>query len=156
MKKLLYLMIVVSSFETMADQYLSKHYGFTLKPPVSASSLSQTHQIAMFLLPPTDGFAPNVNIQLQVWGKSLKAYKSLSENQLKGMSFQVIRSSLKADQVIFEYTGMSQGKKLHWYSKAVAKGKNIYLITATALHSQWASTGKDLIESVDSLKLTSD
>ena len=55
--------------------------------------------------------------------------------------------------IVFEYSGAFQENKLHWYAKAIATGKRVYLATATATEKQWADVSNTMKACVDSLEV---
>jgi hypothetical protein len=99
------------------------------------------------------GFASNVNVQIQQYPQSLKAYLDLTLKQLKQMKWTVIEKKETNDFIEIEYEGRMQGKKLHWYARAFKKGNSVFLITATSLDSKWKTSSEKLKECVNSFEL---
>ena len=157
MKKLAFYMGIVILFSIFAqaqgkNNYVSTCYGFSMNVPSVKDNINISHQIAFFFLPMSDGFAPNVNVQIQAFEGTIDDYDRISTNQFKSFSFILISRMIKKDFIIYEYKGITQEKKMHWYQKAVKKENHIFLITATALETQWMITKTSLIDSVDSFK----
>lgn len=110
-------------------------------------------QPLMMALPAVNGFAANVNVQIQPYPGSVEDYKKLSSAQFLQLGLETITSSTKGNEIIFEYTGSLQGNMLHFYAKAIKVGDLFYLATATDLASQWPNTGKKLKSVVDSFEI---
>lgn len=110
-------------------------------------------QALIMMLPAEDGFAANVNVQIQPYGGTLAEYKKLSDSQFSQMAFKVSTSIIEKNILKFEYTGSMSNLTLHWYSLAIKKGDFIYLVIATSLDKNWPKNKAALVASVDSLKL---
>src|SRR5213594_2251824 len=92
--------------------------GFSIKP-LEAPFGQATQQPLLMALPASDGFAANVNVQIQPYDGTRDDYMALSEQQFKGAGLEVIKRSKQGQSgILFEYTGEMQGRKLHWYSRA--------------------------------------
>jgi hypothetical protein len=134
--------------ETLYD---SKEYAFTIRPPVDGAD--QSVQAALFCLPASDGFAANVNVQIQVYPGSRADYDKLTRQQLDQFKFKLISSHDDGDALVYEYAGAMGANKLHWYARAIKRGEKVYVITGTALEKSWESQSGLLIDSVDSFSL---
>jgi hypothetical protein len=112
--------------------------------------------LAAFLyLPPTQGFAPNVNVLIQDVSNTIKEYADLSKEQFKSANLTLLNDNLVGDgEWACEYSGNLQGKDLHFYARALKKGDKVYLITATATPEQWDSVFPKLKSCVDSFAFT--
>jgi len=126
--------------------------GFSIKP--LETRLENVPQQALFMaLPPSDGFAANVNVHIQPYSGTLDEYIALSEEQFKAAGVKVVQRSKEGHSaVIFEYTGEMQGRALHWYARAVHATGKVYLVTATATETQWKREAVPLKECVDSFR----
>ena len=114
----------------------------------------ESFQSLMMFLPATDGFAPNVNVQVKVFEDSIEAYMEVSRNQVAQMGLAVIREEVRGNRATFEYSGsLNSGKPMHFYAVAVKRRNKVYLATATALQHQWPNSASHLIRCVDSLQL---
>jgi hypothetical protein len=120
------------------SEYRNATIGFTLQPPeFKAKASAPNRQVASFYAPPTsDGFAPNMNIQVQKWAKGLEAYIELSESQFDQAGFDV-RESKEFDigdraAVRWMYTGRVQGRELQFLALAVERGEDVILLTCVA------------------------
>ena len=104
-------------------------------------------------LPASDGFAPNISVQVQQYSGSLNDYAELSINQFDQMKLNVIKKNVNQTNIIFEYSGVMYDRNLHWYAAAYKKNNSVFLITATSLESQWNALSQKLISCVNSFKL---
>lgn len=104
-------------------------------------------------LPASDGFAPNVNVQIQPYADSIANYISLSKAQFEQLKFKIISEGKKEGGWTVEYTGSSSGNELHFYSRAVSDGKHVFLITAASKVGQWDTVSPTLKKCVDSFQL---
>ena len=129
-------------------------YGFEIEA-LDGQAGDETVAALMMLLPPTDGFAANINVNIQPYKGSAKDYAKLSTGQFEQMKWKVITEELKGEnEWRAEYTGaLKAGEQLHFYARALSKNGHVYLVTATAKESQWATAGAKLRKHVDSMKL---
>ena len=107
----------------------------------------------MMFLPAVDGFAANVNVQIQPYPGTIQDYVALSVKQCDTAGFKVLqqKATEKAAAVI-EYTGQMQGRQLHWYARAEKSAGKVYIATATAADEQWSKLAPQLKAVVDSLR----
>jgi hypothetical protein len=123
---------------------------FSIAPLESPGTLASQVPL-MMCLPATDGFSPNVNVNIQHYPGTIDEYLTLSLGQLKTAGFNVIEHKMAGTSaVVFEYAGETQGRKLHWYARAEKKAGKMYLATATATDDQWSRVGDLLKACVDS------
>lgn len=128
------------------------NYGFSIKGLPGAPGVNVTQVMAIYL-PAEDGFAPNINVQIQPYTGTRDEYAQISQAQFDGAGFTVVETRKPTDQELtFEYTGSAQDRNIHWYSRAVFTPGKVYLVTATCLESNWAANGAALKVSADSLK----
>jgi hypothetical protein len=158
MKKILFLLSSVAMLVgsvSAADSTNRLHFpvsGFTIAP-LEAPPGDSTQQALMMFLPVSDGFAANVNVQIQPYTGTIEDYVKLSLDQFKSAGLKVVEQQTSAKSVaVFEYTGEFEGRALHWYSRAVKSGSRIYLVTATAVPSQWTTESARLKSCVDSFR----
>ncbi len=124
--------------------------GFSIAP-LEAPPGRSPQQVLMMMLPATNGFAPNVNVQIQPYEGSIDDYAVLSLGQFKKANLKVIHQSKTKDSaLVFEYSGEMQGRNLHWYARIQKSGGRAYVATATALEEQWAGFAPRLKACVDS------
>ena len=128
-------------------------YGFEIEALDSEPAGPTTTAIMMFL-PVSEGFAANVNVNIQSYKGTMKEYVALSKGQFTQMKWTVVSEEQKGeDEWRAEYTATTKTGELHFYARALRKGDRIYLATATAKESQWAAVQAKLRKHVDSLKL---
>ncbi len=126
--------------------------GFSIAP-LEATPGKVAFQPLMMFLPSSQGFSPNVNVQVQPYQGTMEEYAELSKKQLDEAEFTVISTKIAETSVVFEYAGFFQAQKLHWYSKAEMGAGKVYLVTATAMEAQWDESGAKLKSCVDSFRL---
>lgn len=136
-------------------RYVDKTNSFSLIPPsgwVNVTSQFSNCAVA-FAGPVEDGFAVNINIQVQRYGGTLVEYARLSEDQIKQSQGKVVsRKSLGTGREIV-WTCTMQGKKLQFLSLFLVEGGKAYLFTGTALQSNWGKFARPLQASADSFQL---
>ncbi len=127
-------------------------YGFEVGRLPASSSPGQFFTIMMHL-PPSDDFAPNVNVVIQPYEEDAKSYVELSKKQFKKVGWELIgEPSVHGNTAVLEYQRELNGKELRHYAKAIWTGKQIFLATGTATQEQWQIYGADLIRSVNALR----
>jgi len=132
-----------------SDRLVFRAQGYSINPPSIGGAIPT--QSLMLFLPASDGFAPNVNVQIQAFAGTLEEYSELSKKQFQEAKVDLIKMPEVAKGIVtFEYQGDFQGRQTHWYSKAFKSGDRVYLATATALSEQWTTSGPKLKTSVDS------
>jgi hypothetical protein len=130
-------------------------YGFQIDPLDAAPDASTATTVLQTFLPATDGFAPNIIVQIQPYTGTIKDYATLSRKQFEQMKWNVISDQQSGDnEWSVDYTGSFQGADLHFYARAVSTGGKVYLVTGTAKESQWITVSDTLRKHVDSLKVT--
>ena len=126
--------------------------GFSIAP-LEAPTEKSPQQVLMMFLPVSDGFAPNVNVQVQPYTGTIDDYLSLSLKQCESAGFKLsLQKTTGKSAAVFEYTGDFQGRQLHWYARAEKSGSKVYLVTATATDEQWNKVASKLKVCVDSLR----
>ncbi len=131
-----------------------RRHGFTIEALEGAGGDTPFTALAM-CLPPTDGFAPNVNVMVQPYPDTIDAYADLSRGQFKQLDLRVVKEEKLADNAVaFEYVGKLGDRDLHWYAVARKRGNQVHLVTATAGKDQWEKVGPRLRKCVDSFRLT--
>jgi len=128
-------------------------YGFTIKALDAPPSTQAATTALMTFLPVSDGFAPNVNVNIQPYSGSMTSYVAMSKDQFKQMNWTIVVEKQNGEnEWIVEYTGPLQGNDLHFYARAVGYNGKVYLVTATAKKTQWGSVSGPLRNAVDSFK----
>ena len=128
--------------------------GISIELPVTKKAKAASYQIAMFYLPPADGFAANVNVQKQEFKDTIEAYHRISLKQFKQLNAAMLKQNINGNEIMYEFRAEIKGRDLHFYVRAVQREGFVYLITATGLESQWGEQKTALMKSVDSFKLT--
>jgi len=101
------------------------------------------------------GFSANINVQIHQFPGTIKEYMDLSKRQFDQFfekGWKVLSEKQTEKEASCEVVGTTKGKEFHSYSRAVKEGTKLYLITATALHEQWANVGEKLRRHVDAFK----
>jgi len=128
-------------------------YGFEIDA-LDAAPGSATIQALIMFLPVNDGFAANVNVNIQPYKGSMKEYAALSRGQFEEMKWKILSEENKGEnEWTIEYAATTKSGDLHFYGRALHKGDHVYLVTATAKESEWAFLQAKLRKHVDSLKL---
>jgi len=136
-----------------AERLHFKQNGFSIAPLEEAAK-SGTYQALMMYLSFSDGFAPNVNVQSKPFTGTIDELATQSKQQLEQSGLKLIsEKKLGPDTYVFECTGSYQSLALHLYVRSVLKAGRVYLVTATAVEKQWASTSAQLKACVDSFEL---
>jgi hypothetical protein len=141
-----------ASFAFCVETFVSDSLGFEMTAPKPAE-LPAVYQHSIFYLPAADGFAANVNVQIQAFDGTIEDYQKISEGQFREAKLNITTSEVKAGVFRTEYSGKLENYDLHWYARAVKKGGRVYLVTGTALNKRWKTEGQILIHSVESFKL---
>jgi len=136
-----------------ADRIVFTQAGFSIDVLDSVLG-NEPFQPLMMTMPATDGFAPNVNVQVQPYPDGLDAYRKLTLAQFEQFGLELIQErEISATTLVFEYAGKMQGLDLHFYARAVHRDGRIHLATGTSLAKQWEKAGPALRACVDSLEL---
>ncbi|MHB1157408.1 MAG: PsbP-related protein [Phycisphaerales bacterium] len=129
-----------------------KTSGFSIEP-LDAPANDAPYQAIMMFLPASDGFAPNVNVQIQPYPGTLDDYIALSQKQFTSAGLKILSLERKGrDRAVMEYSGTMQGHAFHWYALAELRNQKVYLTTATAAQSQWPKVAPKLKSCVDSFQ----
>jgi hypothetical protein len=142
--------------KAQADTLALPQYGFQIDPLDTQASAVTTQALITFL-PPSNGFAPNVNVQIQPYEKSMKEYIALSKKQFDQEGWKIISENMQGDsEWVVEYSGSYKGSALlHWYARVIlnANTKKVYLATATAKEDDWNKVSPVLKKCADSFKI---
>lgn len=129
-------------------------YGFSIAALDGRPSTIAATTALISFLPASDGFAPNVNVNIQPYSGNIANYITLSKDQFKKMNYTVITEKQNGDKEwVVEYSGPTQGNDLHFYARAVSDNGQVYLATATAKESQWKDVSEILRKCVDTFKV---
>jgi hypothetical protein len=131
-------------------------YGFQMDALDAAPDASSPTTVIQTFLPATDGFAPNINVQIQPYTGTMQDYATTTKNQFEQMKWKVVSDQQPNDhEWDVEYTGSFRGSDLHFYERAVSANGKVYLMTATAKESQWPTMGDTLLKHIQSFKVIS-
>ncbi|MDR2425743.1 MAG: hypothetical protein LBD46_00930 [Endomicrobium sp.] len=137
-----------------ADKLVFDNYGFSIdKLTFSEKETPENFQAIIMFLPGDVTFTPNVNVQKQRFAATADEYVKLSIEQFEDFGMRLIEKKQNEKFATFEYTASMGGKDLHFYAKAIFSKGYVYLVTGTALVSQWDKVGKILKKNVDSLEV---
>jgi len=150
MKKFIFIMMLLPV--AVLAQTAFQGFGFSIQPPV-LREIPDNQAIVLFYFPASEEFAPNVGVIRQTYPESAAKYKELTDSQLKDRNAEVIASKIAGGTYLVEYAMAVNGKKMHFYSKAVFKDGKVLLATAAATPAQWKKLGNEMKKVVDSLSL---
>lgn len=145
-------LVLLAQLSAEEPFYENASYGFSLAPPLTEEAKAGV--VAMFFLPPKNGFGANVNVMVQDYQGTLAEYDTLSQKQFKDIGFRVIESKIGDKSIFYEYAGKQNKMDLHFYVKVWKKADKMYLITATGLEMDWEEQKDALMNSVKSFKFT--
>lgn len=112
------------------------------------------YQALSMFLPPSEGFAPNVNVLSQPFTGSMDEYIEISKKEFEELGLEVLKLEREdKDTVVMMYAGVMGGLDLHCYVKGIATGDEVLLATGCSLDDQWSDVSDDLEACVDSFKL---
>jgi hypothetical protein len=144
------LSVLIINLECYSDS-IHTNDTFSIIPPKLTQS--DDGRILTFYLKSENGFAPNVNILIRKFNGTMEEYYEKTRFQAKSLNFQIIKSSFENNQSYFEYIGKLDDNQVHFYTKYVKNGEQIYVITATSLDIDWDKKKTELIKSVNSFNL---
>lgn len=105
----------------------------TLDAPAGA----QPYQVLIMLLPASDGFAPNVNVQSQPFEGTVAEYVELSKREVAAAGLRLVAEEIRGNTIRMEYAGDIQERPMRFVVKGVVLKGRALLATGTALESQW-------------------
>ena len=104
----------------------------------------------------TGRFSANINIQIQQFTGTIKEYMDVSRAQFEQMfekGWKIVSEKQDEEKEwSCELTGTAKGKDYHFYARAIRDGSKVYLITATALQTEWGSFGEKMRRHVDAFQ----
>jgi hypothetical protein len=125
-----------------AAAYRNAPWGFAIDPPAfGRGETVPAITVAAFFAPPADGFAANMNIQVQPLSGSLEDFQRLSVAQFNAMGLESVSTQeIQVDghrALEWVYRGQLQNRRLKFLSLAVARDGAIYLLTCTMLEKDF-------------------
>ena len=126
-------------------------YGFHIDALDQTAGAATTQALMMFL-PVENGFAPNVNVQIQPFPGTIEEYIKVTKGQFTEMSLKLnFEKLVSKNEWLCEYSGsLKGGKAMHWYAKVVVASGKAYLATATTLEESWKAEADLLKKNVES------
>jgi hypothetical protein len=148
------LAICASSALTAAEGDLP-HYGAKLKD-LDALIEKAPGKTLFIRADETGRVSANINIQIQPFTATMKEYMDVSRAQFEKMfekGWKIVSEKQDGEKEwSCEVTGTTKGKDYHFYARAVREGSRVYLITATALQTEWGNFGEKMRRHVDAFK----
>ncbi len=141
----------VASAEPVAPMHF-QGVGFSIAP-LESDAGDEPHSPLGMRLPPQDGFAPNVNVDIQASDGTMEGYADISRGHFKNAGFEIVSEKIVDGELTFEFKGKVEGNPLHWYAKAFKRKDRVFLVTATATEAQWQGVSAKLKACVDSFAL---
>lgn len=148
---LLITLIINMTLSSEENKSIHKNKDFSITPLYDSDN--QSGELIMMKLKTTNGFAPNVNVAIQSYAKSLEEYQALTVIQIAKLKLKVLKSEIKDNVLTLEYSGTMKKINFHWYANAYKKDNKMYLVTATSKETQWKTVSKKLTDCVNSFKL---
>jgi len=149
------LLAVCALSELRAADSELPHYGAKLKD-LDALIEKERGKTLFIKVDEGGGTSANINVQIHQFPGTLKEYMDLSRNQFDQFfekGWKILSEKVDGEkEALCEVVGTRKGKEYHSYSRAVKDGTKLYLITATALHEQWATVGEKLRRHVDAFQ----
>lgn len=141
--------MLLSALFIFSQPLLAADYNF--EPPEFPDQIGG--QVFQYYLPANNGFAANVNLQIQPFDGSLEEYEALSVSQFEEMDIEVLQLERTGNELLIEYRGAMQNTELHWYARVLKRDSLYYVLTATALAERWSEEQDALVDSVHSFEL---
>jgi len=155
--KLIFLLLIAVSGKVDASEYRDTSNGFSLQIPQFDAIDSLSAQVLTIAGPPTRGFAPNCNVQIQAVNMSLDDFVELTLRQFEGAGFEVIESSRIGisgrDAQRWHYNGSLHGTEFEWLAVVVPKSNRFFLLTCTALKDKYEETATIFEDTIQSFRV---
>ena len=146
---LLALFCAVLTGEAAAADYL--YYGWRLAD-LDAVIAKEPNKVLHVESDRSDGFTPNIVIQIQQFPGTMKEYIEVSNkgwDALFDKKWSMVSETQKGEKEGFMELVGTKGREFHFYGRAVKQDQKVYIIMATALQSQWATVGDKMRRYVD-------
>lgn len=129
-------------------------YGFSIEALDATPSSAAAMTALITFLPPSDGFAPNINVNIQSYTGDIASYAAMSKGQFESMKWTLIsEKQVGGNEWAVEYSGLMQGASMHFYARAISKSGRVYLVTGTAKEAQWSAVSALLRQHVNSFQV---
>lgn len=151
MRALLTSFLILTSSILNAAEF--NRYGFSIDELETTIKDENVFALSMSL-PAKDGFAPNINVQVQHFREGMEKYMEISRTQFKQMGVKVLDIRIEGDIGYLEYTNVVQGMDMRFFAKVIKRGDTVYLATATVPEKRWLELSPLMVSRVESLTLT--
>jgi hypothetical protein len=142
-----------SEAESDAPRLVFPDSGFSLAP-LEARAEGVSYQALVMLLPPTGGYAPNVDVQIQIYPGDMDDYIAVSRRQIEAAGLASLTvEKLSDESAVFDYVDRDREPHVRFYARAFREGTRYYAVTAGATEEQWDAVGPRLAACVDSFRL---
>jgi hypothetical protein len=138
--------------------YTDPTYGFSLTAPAFPKDGPGQPAIPVLISGPTvDGFASNVNVNIQQIATTRQGYLDLSLGQMRQVGFKInsnreVTVSGK-DAIRLDYEGKLGGNDLRFLALAVIEKDRVILVTCTALKASFKAIEPEFTACLDSFRL---
>jgi hypothetical protein len=139
--------------------YTSTTYCFSMEPPqFDALPQNKGQQVALFSGPPSDSFAPSVNVLVTQGHVSFDAIVKASVTGYEQAGFKII--SQKPTKIgehsaqLIEFTGNVNGKEVHDMALLAVSQDRFVVVTCTAAASQFEAVKDRYLACLESFKFT--
>jgi len=148
----------VHAAETLRAHFEDPEFGFSLDVP-SIGGQGSTGSIQRLIVfgAPTNGFAPNCNVQVQHTAMGLKAYMEMSQAQFKQRKIELVATARRTVSGLpastLHYRGTLGGRHLEFSALAVAGRDRVWLLTCTARADSFKRYQAPFAKVVDSFRV---
>jgi len=138
--------------------YIDSTYGYSFAAPAFPPAGAGQPAVPVIVAGPTvDGFASNVNVNIQQMATTRQGYIDLSLGQLRQLGFKIhttkeVTVSGK-DGIRFDYEGKLGSRDLHCLALAVIEKERVILVTCTALTTAYKAIEPEFQACLDSFRL---
>lgn len=139
--------------------YTSKEFDFTLDITDFGETVGMKQVIALQASAPepVGGFAPSVNVIVQMQKTTPAAYLEKTKLELVGAKLTLVEGKeithAGKPAIWVEYTGKMASREMHWYCVAVCLDDRVILATGTAAEKGFDQVSEKLKAAVLSLNL---
>lgn len=152
--------LVVAQAPPAARQpnYIDSTYGFSFASPAFPQAGAGQPAVPVIVAGPTvDGFASNVNVNIQQLATTRQGYIDLSLGQLRQLGFKINSTTEVTvsgkEGVRFDYEGKLGGRELHCLALAVVEKERVVLVTCTAQATAYQAIEPEFRACLDSFRL---
>ena len=140
------------------SNYTDSTYGFAIDAPAFPKAGPGQPGVPVIMSgPAADGFASNVNVNIQQVATTRKEYLEQSLDQMRQVGLKVHSTSdvtvSGRDAIRLDYEGTISGRELHFLALAVIEKDRVVLVTCTALAKAFKEVEPAFRASLDSFRL---